>query len=132
MAQQIHPTPLIDVEIGGKVRSLRFDLNAMVRAERERFKETGMWMPITKIMQREEIGFLEVRILLWATLLHEDPELSIDEVGAWCGPSALGYIAEKIAEAFIEQSVVQEGEDGTGPDPTRTKAKKEPVRVSHG
>ena len=70
-------TPTIPLLIGGHLRHLRLDFNALARFE----GETGI-----KVFGRNTWDLhsaLVMRAMLWASLLHQDPDLELEEVGSW-------------------------------------------------
>lgn len=81
-------------DLGGKSRVLRFDFNALCAVE----EATGInaldgevWVaPTAKT----------ARALLWASLLHEDPGLTIQEVGSWLTPHNFQSVADALASAY--------------------------------
>lgn len=77
----------ITVKLGGKERALAYDLNAFSAIEDEGGIGDGM-------------SAKSIRLMLWAGLLHEDPELTIREVGAMVAPRDLETIAEAVGAAF--------------------------------
>lgn len=68
------PTVMVQLD---KERHLRFDLNAMAMVE-DRLK-LGNFAELTK----GQVGAGQLRVLLWAALLHEDKNLTVEQVGAW-------------------------------------------------
>ena len=72
----IDPTlPQVTLTIGGKDRSLAFDYRAMCVVE----KLTG----VNLLQDSVEANFTLLGAMLFAALLHDDPELTLDEVGSW-------------------------------------------------
>ena len=75
------PRGLQRLKIGGKSRLLRFDANAIIEA-----CDAAGVDDIIDVL--DGAGRMNVRLLragLWAGLLHEDPDLQIEDVGAWIG-----------------------------------------------
>jgi hypothetical protein len=68
--------PNVTLILGGVERHLCFDFNAIVLAE----KATGVNL-LHAIVQ--DINATNLRGLLWASLLKENPELTVEEVGSW-------------------------------------------------
>lgn len=96
-----------------KPRRLRFDLNALCELE-DAFKK-----PIQEILEDGVIGIKQIRTFIWAGLLHEDPELAIQDVGRMIDLDNILYVQEKVTEAlnsaFGEQEKNKKGpESGTG------------------
>jgi hypothetical protein len=69
----------VAIEIGGKPRTLKIDLNALAEAE-DRLKVSGM-NDILPLLER--VSVRAVRCILWVALIHEDPDLTEQEVGSW-------------------------------------------------
>lgn len=112
--------PDIPIEIGGKKRHLRFDLNAMAEFE----EATGTPLTgenISKVMSQG--GAKALRALLWACLLHEDENLTLKEVGSWVNLKDINELPGKILEAF--EAAMPEPEEGAqGKAPLAGKKKK--------
>ena len=87
------------IEIGGKRRTLRYDLNALALIEEE------IKRPISQIAD-VDVDMRSVRALVWAGFVHEDANLTIQEVGSWVGPGgmsfadAMKFVYEAFGEAF--------------------------------
>ena len=80
--------PVVEVELD-RVRHLRCDLNAMVAYERAsgRRMETMGGNPSME----------DVLILLWACLIHEDRELTVEAVGGMVHAGNLAEVSDKLA-----------------------------------
>lgn len=90
------PKESVSIELGGKVRHLRYTFNALVALEDE------LGIPISEIGEILAKPRLKpIRALIWASLLHEDKTLSPEDVGEMLDPERLGEIAEKVGEAFM-------------------------------
>lgn len=74
-----------------KERTLFYDLNALVALE-----EQGI--DIAKI--NEGIKMSQVRGILWAGLIHEDKELTLEEVGSMVEVDNLQAVSDAINKAF--------------------------------
>lgn len=83
----------VDIELDRK-RRLKFNMNALSELE------DVLGRPITQLSD-QTIGMKELRALLWAGLLHEDPDLSLQEVGALVEMENIQLISEKITEAMM-------------------------------
>ena len=78
------------VEIAGRPLKLRFTVNSLCALE----DRAGM--PIDRLMDRQ---FSATRLLLWAGLTEEQPELTVRDVGALINRSiALGGSLEAIVD----------------------------------
>ena len=87
----------IPIELGGKTRHLRFDFNAMVALEEELKISI---MEIGTILSGA-VKLKDIRAILWAGLIHEDPALTPRDVGALIGGvNDLAMLGEKIRDAF--------------------------------
>ncbi len=87
------PKP-IELDLGGKKRNLRFDLNAF--AELEEYYGT-----IDGAMEALEKGSIKaLRAIIWAGLLHEEPELKPSDVGSWIDIQDLPAFSETLGQAL--------------------------------
>lgn len=76
-----------------KPRSLCYDLNALIALE----EIDGT---VNEVMEKLQKGSLKaVRSLLWAGLLREDPDITMQQVGAMIDMNSLPIIAEAITKA---------------------------------
>lgn len=70
------------VEIAGKTRRLRYDINALCALE----AELGMpLLTISKLLSTGRIWVTHIRAILWAGLLHEEPSLTVKQAGDLLG-----------------------------------------------
>jgi hypothetical protein len=83
------PSVLIELD---KPRNIRLTTNALVMAEELIGK------PLPEMGQ--SMGIREVRIILWAGLLHEDRSLSPDDVGELMDYQDMEYVGEKVGKAL--------------------------------
>lgn len=100
-----------------KSRNLLFNFNAICELEEE------IGRPITHL-QDSNIGFREIRALLWAGLRHEDPSLTIEDAGNLINEAeSIQYVTETVVEALAlglgtkqgeESGNGQKGKRGTG------------------
>lgn len=100
-----------------KPRRLLFDFNALAALE----EKTGKNMLDAASWQSEDARF--VRLILWASLLHEDPELTVEDAGALMHPENL----PKIMAALKAQTAIAMPEAPPGPlakKPTRRKRRR--------
>lgn len=101
--------PKIAIELD-KPRHLQFDLNAMVAYEEATGKN------IFNGIDMQNLGAKELRALLWACLLHEDKDLTIEQVGSWVTTGNMTEIAQSIMNAFNEaMPEAEEGESKEAP-----------------
>lgn len=94
-----------------KPRRLRYDLNALAEIEE------GTGKPLTELNQGN-MGVRDIRLILWAGLVHEDPNLTQRDVGAMVSGENLGQVMDKLKEA-LELAIgspknVPKGPSGTG------------------
>jgi hypothetical protein len=91
------PAPVIEVEIGGQTRRLRWDLRARKAIERA--------LPDVNALDGFHVFLAQMNattmpIWVWAGLLWEEPELTLEQVEEWL-LDMTGY--EAISEAFAER-----------------------------
>jgi len=93
-------------------RMLRYDMNAYSEFETAAgetlFKFFGKYQGVPGHLLIQTIGVKNVRLLLWAGLIHEDPGLSIAKVGDLMDLAPgdgfgekFNYIVEKFGEAYL-------------------------------
>ena len=103
-----------------KPRNLVLDLNAMARFEEVTGKNVfggGL----------DKLSAKDTRALLWASLVHEDPKLTLEQVGKLITARNMGEVSKAIAGAFSEGSGPLEA---GGPGATSTQIS--PARKSAG
>ena len=83
------PSILIQLD---RPRNIRLNTNALVKAEEV------LGRPVAEF--GDSFGMREIRALLWAGLLHEDKDLSLETVGDLMDEAGFEYVAEKIGEAI--------------------------------
>lgn len=88
---------LVEIELGGKTRTLNYDLNAIAELE----DKTGVEV---SDMAEMKMSIKNVRAMLWAGLIHEDEDLTEKEVGAMVNMHNMEYVQEKLAEAFVPKN----------------------------
>lgn len=76
-----------------RTRTLKYDLNALI------LLEENLGVTIDKLGE-VQMGLRTLRTLIWAGLIHEDPELTQEQVGSWIDISNIHTIREKFIEAF--------------------------------
>lgn len=84
---------LVEVELGGEKRTLRFTLNSLAEIEDK------LGVPLSKLSE-VELGVKTVRTMLWAALIHEDEEITEKQVGNMVDFENLEYVQNKVSEAF--------------------------------
>lgn len=105
--QQTMVAPTYPLEVGGKVRNLRFDFNALAIIEEKLGKSTLSGEIFVNLRASD------LRWFLWGGLVHEDPNLTCEEVGSWIHLGNLAVITEGIAKAFSAAMPKAEGEQAS-------------------
>ena len=67
----------VEVELGGAVRKLRYDFNAIVDLENYFNKGIGA------ILNEEQAGFRVIRAMYWAGVRAFNKKVTIEQVGNW-------------------------------------------------
>jgi hypothetical protein len=86
--------PDVELVVAGKRFKLAFDFNAICVAE----KETGVNL-LTSIV--EEITANSLRGLLFAALLKDQPEMTIEHAGALITPTNMGAVRTAVVTAWF-------------------------------
>jgi hypothetical protein len=86
--------PNVELIVKGETYHLAYDFNAICLAE----KETGINL-LTSVIG--EITASSLRGLLWASLLKENPELTLDEVGALIQPTNIPTVRKAIVTTWF-------------------------------
>jgi hypothetical protein len=108
-AKDIRPDAVIMKDLGGKDRTLQFDLNAFIELE----KRFGS---VKQAMDTLRGGKMEgMRVILWASLLHE--EVVLDDLGepvsykitpyqvaGWIKPHMMNELSVKLTQAMTNGS----------------------------
>lgn len=81
--------PMVKIDVD-KPRNLRYDLNAMCEVERLTDK------PFSQL----DNSMMTIRIVLWAGLVHEDPDLTLQDVGGFIHRGNLPDINSALARAL--------------------------------
>lgn len=85
--------PMIELELDKK-RRLLLNFNAMALFE----EQTGKNILASDVMENPSAR--DIRALLWACLVHEDPELTVEQVGAMIHMGNIRDISQAIAAAW--------------------------------
>lgn len=103
--------PAMSIELD-KPRHMLFDLNAMVAFE----EETGKNLFDSKVTAAFTKSFSpgDLRAFLWASLLHEDENLTLKQVGSWIHTGNMEEIADKLVTAWAA-AIPEGGKDKTAP-----------------
>jgi len=92
-----------------KERTLKLTLNAMVDFE----EATGKSL-MRGTFKSSKMSPRELRVMLWACLRDEDPELTQEQVGSWITVGNLMEVTAKLNEAF-EVAMPESGGKQTTP-----------------
>jgi hypothetical protein len=83
---------IVEIELD-KVRQLRFTLNAL------ELIEDNLGVPLAK-MAEIEMKIKNVKVILWAGLLDEDKDLTVEYVGGLVDLDNFEYVQEQLGKAF--------------------------------
>lgn len=86
--------PNVPLELCGKTYHVCYDFNAIIAYE----EQTGENILIT--FESEDIAPKKLRALLWAGLLKENPDLTLQQVGALIALSDMGRVVQAVAAAI--------------------------------
>lgn len=89
----------ITLELGGKIRRLRYDLNAIAEIG-ERLDINVRLSNLGADLLERELPLKAVRTILWAGLVHEDAELTEQTVGSWVDQDNLAEVMERFFGLF--------------------------------
>lgn len=111
------PFVMVDLD---RPRRLRYDANALVAVEEVLGRPLQEIIPPDEDRASRQVGFREMRVLLWAGLLHEDPKLTLLQAGELLDlqrmTDIMAKVNEAIAAAFPEAAAVEDSEkNGTAP-----------------
>jgi hypothetical protein len=90
--------PSVQIELGGKMRTLVMDFNAQAAFE----EATGLGIFHKKVLSSRPTP-LVTRALLWAELLHADEQVRFDEFGRMTEPPELSVTA--VGKLITRQNV---------------------------
>ena len=106
----------VTIELGGKERHLKYDLNAIAEIG-ERLDITISFENFVKDLMSTQIPFSALRVILWAGLRHEDPDLTPEQVGAWVDLDNMQQVMDRFFTLFgdkfsakVEETVKQMSE----------------------
>ncbi|MED4840395.1 hypothetical protein P9695_08755 [Weizmannia sp. CD-2023] len=88
---------IVEVELD-KVRHIRYTMNALAEIE----DKLGYGLAD---LDGKQLKIKEVRVILWAGLIHEDPELTEEQVGDMIDLGNMQYVQGKMSEAFEQAQV---------------------------
>ena len=103
----------VTIELGGKERHLKFDLNAIAEIG-ERLDITIRLQRFAEDLMSTPLPFSALRVILWAGLVHEDPDLTPQQVGAWVDLDNMQEVMDRFFTLFgdkfsakVEETVKQ-------------------------
>ena len=105
--------PKVTIELDGKEYTLIMDMNAMTEFEEETGKQ------IHAIGQ--DMSMKDFRALVWACLLHSNPEMTPQDVGKLIHIKNMMSVANKVGALYSES--MPEGEDVPDVEEKDTKTK---------
>lgn len=91
------------LKLGGKTHRLRYDLNALAALEER------LGLKSLTDFENLEVRIGTIRTMLWAGLLHENPDLTEQEVGAMVDGSNMNEVVEGVTRALVESFGKQSG-----------------------
>ena len=87
----------VHIEVGGELKRLRFDFNAMSDIEQYAGRGVGA------LFHPDNMGFNTIRLLYWGGLKWENPGLTIQKAGMIVGQMIKeGYTLEQLGELAAE------------------------------
>jgi hypothetical protein len=115
----------VTIELGGKTRHLKYDLNAIAEIS-DRLHITVKLNNFAQDLMSTPLSFSALRVLLWAGLRHEDSELTIEQVGSWVDLDNMGEVWERFFMLFGDkfsakvEAVIEQISTPDRPNPTST------------
>jgi hypothetical protein len=112
----------VPIELGGRSRRLRFDMNALSDLE------TALGRSVAEVLSGDgqSLGFAAMRALVWAGLKHEDRGLTLERAGSMMQQAiddggTIADILGKVSEAITACGVFSGEKAGDSPaDPPAT------------
>ncbi len=89
----------VTIELGGKERHLKYDLNAIAEIG-ERLNITVKLNSFAEDLMSTPLNPSALRVLLWAGLRHEDADLTVEQAGAWVDLDNIGEVWERFFTLF--------------------------------
>lgn len=96
----------VKITIGDKDRFLIFDMNTMFNFENQTGKnilQQNIWAKPNIRDPKKPIPIIsatDFRALLWACLLRDDPDLTIEQVGSWVDNSNMVVVTDLLLEIY--------------------------------
>lgn len=94
---EIQETPIV---IGGRRRTIRLDMNALIALE-----EAGVDLSDPTLVERR-LTLKIATTILWALLVHEDPELDVRTVRSWISGRNLDRVLDVVRESVEAASAL--------------------------
>lgn len=100
-----------------QTRRILLDLRAIYNAERKLAEAYGeKRISLMKMFESGDVSFTELVHLLWAGLLHEMPQLTVDQTLGLCQSCDMATIGEAIGSVFKQHLGAKAG---AGEDPQK-------------
>lgn len=99
-ATSVKPERGIVIDIGGEERRIRFDVNALIDLE-DALNIDIMERPESIVELFEKPTLRRIRTLLWAGLLHENPNLTLREAGALIDTENMNVVGAAMRGVFF-------------------------------
>lgn len=99
------------INIGGEERTLRFDMNAMAEIEERldiTLRPASIQEDLLELANRPMKLAKTARIVLWAGLIHKNPELRLEDVGKWVDFENVQEVMNGFLAQFPEMSAEAE------------------------
>lgn len=113
--------PGVEVEIGGKKRTLKYTLYALCKLDEKTGKN-----PLDGTMF-SAMRPSDVVAVLWAGLLHEEPELNADELAKQIDIVQLRAVSEMMMRAFAQAAPVEDSKkNSTDEEPKAVTSQESP------
>lgn len=116
---------LVPIELD-KTRRLRFDMNALAALEEQGVNlfDDDVLSDLAKVIKSPR----NIRLFVWAGLLHEDPELTPQQVGALIAGD--GFLPAMNAVAAALEQALPKAADPEGNAPEAAAARRPPGKSS--
>lgn len=118
-----------------KPRKIKFSMNALIAAAKDIEKETKKPCTVQSLVNRffvlqkgtkpEDVSFEDLRFIAWCGLKHDDPSISLHEVGEIFDLPAFREFGQAILEMFDNSQVKPEELPKSKKKPTTTKKVKD-------
>lgn len=105
--RKIHTLPSIPLDIEDTPHNLRLT-NAAVKLIEEKSSK-----PITELGNNTTLN--DITIMIWACLIHEDPELKIEHIAGLIGPANMEYVIGQLTQTITIHGIEAEGKNPASP-----------------